>query len=183
MSESFESRNVGEPESLGQAGATGSFESLAVELALGFVGNPQAKIDERGRLKLPSEFREFVARKYGDGFKAFYITSTDGQTGELYPMPEWNAHMGKVFMMPKTHPARVKLLANYTLYGDKVEMDPQGRMQLPEKLRQTADLTGDVKVSGEGPLLRITSVKRLEAAAEQNELNATDYAALSAFGL
>jgi DNA-binding transcriptional regulator/RsmH inhibitor MraZ len=62
-------------------------------------------------------------------------------------------------------------------------MDPQGRMQLPEKLRQTADLTGDVKVSGEGPLLRITSVKRLEAAAEQNELNATDYAALSAFGL
>ena len=183
MSESPETRNVGEPESLGQATTTGSFESLAQELALGFVGNPQAKIDERGRLKLPSEFREFVSKKYGEGFKAFYVTSTDGKTGELYPLPEWHAHMAKVLTMPRMHPSRVKLLANYTRFGDKVEMDPQGRMQLPEKLRLEADLTSDVKVSGEGSLLRITSVKRLDEAAQTDALNATDFEALAEFGL
>jgi MraZ protein len=183
MSETPETRPVGEPESLKQANGEGPFQSLAEELALGFVGNPQAKIDERGRLKLPSEFRSFVEKKYGESFKAFYVTSTDGKTGELYPLPEWHAHMAKVLAMPRMHPSRVKLLANYTRFGDKVEMDPQGRMQLPEKLRVEADLNGDVKVSGEGVLLRITSVKRLDEAAQTDALNATDFAALADYGL
>jgi MraZ protein len=183
MSEKHETRNVGEPESFNQANSMSAFQSLAQELALGFIGNPQAKIDERGRLKLPTEFREFVAKKYGEGFKAFYVTSTDGKTGELYPLPEWLSRMAKVLSMPPMHPSRVKLLANYTRFGDKVEMDPQGRMQLPEKLRAEADLNGDVKVSGEGNLLRITSVKRLDEAAQADALNAADFEALAEFGL
>jgi MraZ protein len=153
------------------------------ELAAGFVGNPTAKIDERGRLKMPAEFRAFIETKYGKGYKSFYITSTDGKTGELYPYKEWIAHMSKVHAMPRTNQARVKLLANYTLYGDKVEMDPQGRMQLPEILRQKADLTGEVNVSGEGNLLRITSLKRLHETAGANEVNAADFEELSKFGL
>jgi DNA-binding transcriptional regulator/RsmH inhibitor MraZ len=91
--------------------------------------------------------------------------------------------MQKVQAMPRSNQARVKLLANYTLYGDKVEMDPQGRMQLPELLRQKAELSGEVKVSGEGNLLRITSLKRLHESAAANELNATDFDELSKYGL
>jgi len=183
MTDSHETRSVGEPDSLGQPMAGSSPKFVVDELALGFVGNPQARMDERGRLKLPAEFRAFVEQKYGAGFKAFYVTSTDGKTGELYPMPEWHEHMAKVLSMPRMHLSRVKLLANYTKFGDKVEMDPQGRMLLPEKLREEADLNGDVKVSGEGVLLRITSVKRLDEAVAADPLNAADFDALAQFGL
>jgi len=183
MNDSQKTRPVGEPDPRGESQAEAPFKTLVDELALGFVGNPQAHIDERGRLKLPAEFRAFVEKKYGAGFKAFYVTSTDGKTGELYPLPEWHEHMAKVLAMPRMHPSRVKLLANYTRFGDKAEMDPQGRMLLPEKLREEADLNGDVKVSGEGILLRITSVKRLDEAVAADPLNAADFEALAQFGL
>ena len=178
MTDQNTNRPIGDPESEGTP-----LVLSQEELEAGFVGNPTAKIDERGRLKLPAEFRGFTDSKYGKGYKSFYIASTDGNTGELYPFAEWLAHMQKVQAMPRSNQARVKLLANYTLYGDKVEMDPQGRMQLPELLRQKAELSGEVKVSGEGNLLRITSLKRLHQSAQANELNATDFDELSKYGL
>lgn len=181
MSEKSTTRSIGEAESVEDLSAL--YAVSGEELAAGFVGNPTAKIDERGRLKLPAEFRGFVEAKYGKGYKSFYITSMDGKTGELYPYKEWLAHMSQVRELPTTNQARVKLMANYTLYGDKVEMDPQGRMQLPEILRQRADLSGEVKVSGEGNFLRITSLKRLYENAQSNELSAADFEELSKYGL
>jgi DNA-binding transcriptional regulator/RsmH inhibitor MraZ len=49
-------------------------------------------------------------------------------------------------------------------------MDPQGRMQIPEELRSKAELTGEVKVSGEGSFIRLTSLKKLRLKAESEEL-------------
>ena len=66
--------------------------------------------------------------------------------------------------MPQSNPARKMLLTRYNLYGDRADMDPQGRMQIPEELRTKADLSGEVKVSGEGNLLRVTSLKSCERA-------------------
>src|SRR5215469_2610029 len=129
------------------------------DLEYGYVGNPTSKLDERGRLKMPAEFKAYTERKYGKNFNAFYITSMDGESAEIYPMPEWLERQKKVFAMPQSHPARKALLARYSLYGDRADMDPQGRMQMPEELRKKAQLAGEVKVSGEGTLLRVTPIK------------------------
>ena len=54
------------------------------------LGTPKTKLDERGRLKMPAEFKAFIERKYGKGFNAFYITSWDGKSAEsggLSPRP------------------------------------------------------------------------------------------------
>ena len=130
--------SAGEPESSNEAAGQG-LETWD-DLQIGFSGNPRAKLDDRGRLKMPAEFKAFIERKYGKDFNAFYITSRDGLDAEIYPMPEWQQHLGKVFKMPASHPARKNLLARYSLYGDRADMDPQGRLLIPEELRKSPDI-------------------------------------------
>ncbi|HET6208580.1 MAG TPA: division/cell wall cluster transcriptional repressor MraZ [Terracidiphilus sp.] len=153
------------------------------ELKYGFSGNPKTKLDERGRLKMPAEFKSFIERKYGKGFSTFYITSMDGESAEIYPLPEWLERQKKVFAMPQSNPARKMLLTRYNLYGDRADMDPQGRMQIPEELRTKADLSGEVKVSGEGNLLRVTSLKSLRQSVEGSQMTPELLDSLSEFGL
>ena len=140
-------------------------------------------MDERGRLKMPAEFKAAIEKRYGKDFNAFYITSQDGETAEVFPLPEWQRQMGKILKMPKSHPARIKLLERYNLYGDRADMDPQGRVQLPDELRNAAQLTGDVKVSGEGNFLRVTSLDKLKASVKANPLSAQEIDSLTEYGL
>jgi MraZ protein len=179
MTESPENRPVGAGESSAEAvpAAAGGWDDLQV----GFIGNPKTRMDDRGRLKLPAEFKSFIDKKYGKGFNAFYITSRDGETAEIYPMPEWQQHLAKIFKMPQSLPARQKLLDRYNLYGDRVDMDPQGRLLLPEELRNEGVLSGDVKVSGEGRFLRVTSLKKLREGVKETALSAQELDALSGY--
>ena len=163
-----ENPELGTPETSSEARTPGA--GTWDDLEYGYVGNPTSKLDERGRLKLPAEFKSFTERKYSKGFNAFYITSMDGESAEIYPLPVWLERQKKVFAMPQSNPARRILLARYNLYGDRADMDPQGRMQIPEEIRTKAELTGEVKVSGEGSFIRVTSLKKLRERAEKDEL-------------
>jgi MraZ protein len=157
---------VPETPNAGNSPATAAWD----ELEIGYFGNPTSKLDERGRLKMPAEFKAFTERKYGKGFSAFYITSMDGESAEIYPLPVWLERQKTIFGLPQSNPARRILLARYNLYGDKADMDPQGRMQIPEELRTKAELVGEVKVSGEGSFIRVTSLKKLRERAEADQL-------------
>ncbi len=145
-----------------------------------FCDSIQTKLDERGRIKLPVEFREFLERKYGKGFNTFYITSMDGETAEIYPLSEWLKRQERIFAMPQSHPARKILLRRYTRFGKQASMDPQGRMPIREELREEADLSGEVTVTWEGNLLRVTSMKTLR---ETPELTAEQLDSLKDYGL
>ena len=59
---------------------------------------------------MPAEFKAFIERKYGKGFNTFYITSMDGESAEIYPLPEWLERQKKIFAMPQSNPARRILL-------------------------------------------------------------------------
>ena len=163
--------------------AAGGSASSWEDVSMGFSGNPKAKLDERARLKMPAEFKAFIEKKYGKDFNAFYITSQDGETAEIFPLPEWQQQMAKILKMPKSHPARIKLLERYNLFGDRADMDPQGRLQFPEELRNAAQLTGEVKVSGEGNFLRVTSLEKLRAKVKTNPMTAQEIDSLTEYGL
>lgn len=153
------------------------------DLQVGFCGNPRAKLDERGRLKMPAEFKAFIERKYGKDFNEFYITSREGLDAEIFPLPEWLQHMAKVLKMPASSDARKDLLARYNLYGAKADMDPQGRLLLPEELRNAGMVNEDVSVTGEGNLLRVTAVSRLREIVQGKPMLAQNMDALAEFGL
>ncbi len=179
MNEDPQATPAGGPDASHEAtsGALGAWD----DLQMGFSGNPKSKLDERGRLKMPAEFKAFVEKKYGKSFNAFYITSRDGETAEIYPMPEWQQHLAKILKMPPSLPARKKLLAIYNLYGDRADMDPQGRLLLPEELRNEGELVGDVKVSGEGSCLRVTSLKSLRETVKQEQFSPQELDSLSGY--
>jgi len=145
-----------------------------------FCDSIQTKLDERGRIKLPVEFRDFLERKYGKGFNTFYITSMDGESAEIYPLSEWLKRQEKIFAMPQSLQARKILLRTYTRFGRQASMDPQGRMPIREELRNEADLSGEVTVTWEGNLLRVTSMKILR---ETPSLTAEQLDSLKDYGL
>ena len=152
-------------------------------MELGFCGSPRAKLDERGRLKMPAEFKAFIERKYGKDFNEFYITSREGLDAEIYPLPEWQQLWGKVMMIPPSSHVRQDLVARYTFYGAKAEMDPQGRVLLPEELRSAGMVNEDVSVMGEGNLLRVTALSRLKAKVQGKAMPSQYMDALAGFGL
>ncbi|MGH9604370.1 MAG: division/cell wall cluster transcriptional repressor MraZ [Terracidiphilus sp.] len=164
--------SAGEPSASNEA-AAGTAVSWD-DLQIGFIGNPKTKLDDRGRLKMPAEFKAFIEKKYGKDFNAFFITSREGKDAEIYPMPEWQQHLAKVFAMPKSSSARKKLLERYNLYGDRADMDPQGRLLLPEELRNMGMANVEVKVAGEGSLLRVTSLRVLRENVLLNQFTPQD---------
>jgi len=59
-------------------------------------GNCPAKVDEKGRLKIPAVFLDQL-KEYGN---QFYITSTTGETARIYPMKAWSEIEDKLEKMP-----------------------------------------------------------------------------------
>ncbi|MGB7848435.1 MAG: hypothetical protein WBL63_22675 [Candidatus Acidiferrum sp.] len=107
-------------------------------------GNCPAKVDEKGRLKIPADFLEAL-KEFGS---QFYITSQTGETARIYPMKVWNELEDKLAKLPTRNKARQKFLLRTSYFGQVVELDGQGRVLLPSILRETAQLKGDVAVLG-----------------------------------
>jgi MraZ protein len=107
-------------------------------------GNCPAKVDEKGRLKIPAVFLQEL-KEYGN---QFYITSPTGETARIYPMKVWSEIEDKLAKLPTTNKARRKFLMRTSYYGQTVEMDGQGRVLVPAVLREAAHTKGEVDVFG-----------------------------------
>ena len=108
-----------------------------------FRGNHPARVDEKGRLKVPSEFK--VALE-AEGRECF-ITSRDGQRAEIHSLKDWEAIEESLAKLPASG-AKKRLLDATNYYGQVVRMDDQGRLLIPQLLRDAASLVGDVAVMG-----------------------------------
>jgi MraZ protein len=107
-------------------------------------GNCPAKVDEKGRLKIPSVFLDEL-KEYGN---QFYITSTTGETARIYPMKVWSEIEDKLAQKPSTDVAKRKFLMRTSYFGQVGELDGQGRLLLPVVLREAAQTMGEVDVFG-----------------------------------
>jgi MraZ protein len=147
-----------------------------------FRGNHPARADEKGRLKLPAEFKRQADDRYGAG-TPFYITSKDGRSAEIYPLPEWQQIEEKLALIPSMNAAKKKYLDRTNYYGQMSEMDAQGRVLLPQILRETAKLGGDVVVLGQQTYFEVVNHDEFKQAMEANPLTAEEQQALADFGL
>ena len=99
-------------------------------------GSYSARIDDKGRLKIPNAFKAFVENQHGA--KGVYVTSLSGNSVRIYPMSVWMAVEDRLSKMASTHPARVKFLDRVNFYGQVTEFDAQGRVLIPARLRDAA---------------------------------------------
>ena len=107
-------------------------------------GNCPAKVDEKGRLKIPSVFLDEL-KEYGN---QFYITSTTGETARIYPMKVWSEIEDKLAQLPSTARGEAKVSVADQLFRPVAELDGQGRLLLPAVLRDAAQTMGEVDVFG-----------------------------------
>ncbi len=144
-------------------------------------GNFQTRTDEKGRLKLPADFRRELEERYGS--TQYYITSRDGETAELYGMEEWEKIEKKLAALPSSNKHRKKFLGVTNYYGQVIEIDGQGRILLPALLRDKANLKGEVAVVGVLDHLELKNWEAYTRSVEENQLNDEDADALSALGI
>ena len=143
-------------------------------------GSQITRVDEKGRLKVPAEYK----RQLDDaGTVEFFITSKDGERAEVYPMAEWERIEAALDAIPSTNTAKRKFLDITNYYGQVATFDGQGRLLIPQTLREAAKLTGDVAVMGQRNMLVVVNDERIRAGFEHHPLSEADFAELAAAGV
>jgi MraZ protein len=143
-------------------------------------GNAPAKIDDKGRLKIPNGFRALVQRTYGSDL---FVTSLTGDSVRIYPMLVWQAVEQKLGAMPSTHPARLRFLDRVNYFGQTAEIDAQGRVLVHQRLRESAAMTGDVDVIGQFDYLEVWNHERIVGKLQREPFTDDDAKALAEFGI
>jgi MraZ protein len=145
-----------------------------------FRGNAPARIDDKGRLKVPNAFRTLLEGKHG---RELFLTSLTGEYVRIYPMPVWLDVEQKLAEMPSTHPSKLRFLDRVNYFGSAGELDVQGRVLIPVRLRDAATMSGDVDVLGQYNYLDVWNHDRFLARMQREPFTDDDARALSEFGV
>ena len=120
-----------------------------------FMSEYNHTIDTKGRLIVPSKFRD----QLGDEFVV-----TKGMDGCLfvYANEDWNAFEQKLTSLPLINKEARKFARFFLAGAAQVEVDKQGRILLPSKLRDFAGLEKDGVLVGVGSRIEIWSRENWE---------------------
>jgi MraZ protein len=144
-------------------------------------GNHPARIDDKGRIKVPNGFRALIEQQYGS---ELFATSVTGEYVRLYPMAVWLEIERRLAEVPSTNPSKLRFLDRVNFFGQAVAMDKQGRVVVPPLLRESAAMTGEVSVLGLQNHLAVWNQKRLsERLFEKEPFTDDDGRVLSGFGI
>ena len=145
-----------------------------------FRGNHPTRVDEKGRLKVPSEFKRVIDEKYA---QKFYITSLDGTVAQVYPFEEWERIEQKLAQLSTFNPTKKKFLNRTNYYGQVVEMDGQGRLLIPQILRESAQIRGEVAVLGNLTYLEVRNLEAFRKEIEEQAFSDDDTKTLDELGI
>ncbi len=129
-----------------------------------YMGEYNHTIDAKGRLIIPSKFRDVL----GDEFVV-----TKGLDGCLfvYDNAEWSAFEEKLKALPLMDKEARRFVRFFLAGAANVEVDKQGRILLPSVLRDFAALDKDVVLVGVGARIEIWSSQRWSEAAEYDDMD------------
>ena len=145
-----------------------------------FRGHEQARIDDKGRLKVPNVFRSLLESKYG---RELFVTSLTGEYVRVYPMPVWIELEEKLGKAPSADPSKARYLDRVNFYGQPTELDTQGRVLIPVRLRETATMNGDVDVLGQYNYLDVWNHDRFLTKLQRDPYTDDDARRLAEFGI
>ncbi len=151
-----------------------------------FRGSTPAKIDEKGRLKVPTAFRQAFEEKFGP---LVYVTSAPhheypaGHCVRIYPISEWERVEATLAKHPSSDRVREQFVRWTSYYGQEAEMDAQGRLLIHAHLREAAEMRDDVHVFGHLQFLEVWSVTRWSARISEMSWSPADSDALAKLGV
>ncbi len=113
-----------------------------------FRGLTAVNIDTKGRIVVPTQYREIIAEE-ADGELVITI-DTEERCLLLYPSPRWQEIEEKLQQLPSFHPASRRIQRLLIGHATDLEVDRQGRILLPPLLREYAGLEKTVMLVGQG---------------------------------
>lgn len=146
----------------------------------GLRGSAPARIDDKGRLKVPTIFRGVIQDQKGPDV---FVTSVTGQSVRIYPLEIWLETERKLLAMPSNHPSRLKFLDRVNYYGQTAELDGQGRVVIPAHLRESASIVGDVRVLGRLDHIEVWNEERFTQKLQREAWTDEDGLRLSEHGI
>jgi MraZ protein len=144
------------------------------------MGHSPTRIDDKGRLKIPAGFRKVIEERYGQDC---FITSMDGESALVYPLPVWFDFQARLAKVPSSSQAKVKLLERVNYFGQVSTLDAQGRVLVPAVLREVAEISEDVVVLGSQDHLIVWNGQRIQKRLMDQPLTPEDFKELELHGV
>lgn len=144
-----------------------------------FRGSAPAKIDEKGRLKIPTDFRRSLEEHGPD----LFVTSIRGDAAFLYPLSVWEELEERLRKIPSTDRARARFLERANYFGQQLTIDNQGRIVIPQILRESAGMNGEVVVNADLDHLVVWNRERIAKRLADEPFTEDDFRVLSEHGI
>lgn len=139
-----------------------------------FIGTYECKIDDKGRLKVPSSLIKQM-ENFDD--KAFVVKRSVFQSClEVYPMNAWDKMMGRINKLNRFIKKNADFIRMFTAGVKTVELDNAGRLQISKDLTVFASLQKDIVITGAGELFEIWDKEAYEKVISIDE---ADFASLA----
>lgn len=100
-------------------------------------GTASARIDEKGRLKLPMDVKRYLDRKSGG---RVYCTTLDGRMAHIFPLDEWTKFENELARFTADPQLAKDVLIYADNFGSDADVDEAGRVLLPQSLRRKLNL-------------------------------------------
>ena len=121
-----------------------------------FRGITAVSLDVKGRLAMPARQRDLLLES-DDNAQLVVTIDTQSACLLLYPIAEWEIIERKLEALPSFNPATRRLQRLLIGHASEVEMDNQGRILIPQLLRDYAKLDKRVMVVGQGQKFELWS--------------------------
>lgn len=135
-----------------------------------FTGEYKHTVDTKNRLSIPAKFRE----KLGNHF---VMTKGLDHCLFVFPENEWEQFVSKLKALPLTNPKARAFARTFFSGAVECEFDKQGRIIVPQSLREHASIDKEVYVNGAGARVEIWDVEKWES---YNLMMTSDMDALAA---
>ena len=105
-----------------------------------FRGSFVLKVDDRGRIKVPSQYLSILDQQYG---KELYVTSLNADRVFLYPLKVWEDIEQSIEKIKVRSPEIEEYISRTSFWGNENEVDARGRVLIPPELRKESQLDGN----------------------------------------
>jgi len=113
-----------------------------------FRGFNKISIDSKGRLAVPSRYRDLIAVQAENNL-VITLNPLDRSLW-LYPLPEWDVIEDKLATLSDFDKQSRRTKQMMRGYASDCQLDSQGRILLPKELRSYAELTKQAVILGQG---------------------------------
>ena len=128
-----------------------------------FFGKIEAKVDEKGRLSIPSNFKEQLIKNC-EGDQVVIRKNDSNNFLDVYPMSIWNQELATIeSRLNLLDPEHYDVYRQHTEEASQLSIDKMGRVLLPKLLAKELGIEKDVVITGTRSKMTIWSKQKYEA--------------------